>query len=202
MTPIVVEAEPRSIAELVFVAGLHPCRGCRGRDVSALELATTRADDRFVLDLVGACPRCRITRALQFTAACPPASLPRPERLELGGPEPSRIIPAVQFVAELDRLFVLIRGRFDRLPPAAWRRNARMIERAACSVIELMKFLDGNVIPAVALDAAGLADRATRFERYAAPWLRAERARYFELIERSTAVAPHVWHLEDLVYHK
>jgi hypothetical protein len=65
-----------------------------------------------------------------------------------------------------------------------------------------MKFLDGAEIPTSALDADGLDDRAARPERYTTGWLLAQRTRYFELIERSMAIAPHVWQLEDLVWLK
>lgn len=202
MTPTIVQGEPRSIAELVFVAGLHPCRGCRERELSALELITTRVDEGFVLDLVGPCPRCRSTRGLRFRSSREPASLPKPEWLSLGGPDPSRLITVVQLVTELDRLFGVVRTRLERLSRPMWRRNARAIDRAARCVIELMKFLDGAEMPTSALDAEGLADRAARPERYTADWLIAQRTRYLELIERSTLIAPHVWQLEDLVWLK
>jgi hypothetical protein len=108
----------------------------------------------------------------------------------------------VQFVGELDRLSGLIRTRLERMTAAMWRRNARAIERAARCAVELLKFVDGDAIPTDALDAGGLADRSVRAERYTADWVLAQRTRYFELVERSMAIAPHVWQLEDLVWLK
>jgi hypothetical protein len=191
---MIVDGEPRSVAEMVFVVGLVPCDGCQSREIAALELRELGPE----LVLTGPCPRCRRPREVRFRPRRDPRTRPRPPRLELGGPEPSELIRPVQLVAELDRLGPAIDWSPEQLAPVAWRANGQVMDRAARCALELVKFIpDGaDAIPDAALDDAGAADRRARPERYRREWLVAERDRYLELIERSIAQAARIEQLE------
>jgi hypothetical protein len=193
---MIVEGEPRSVAEMVFVVGLHPCEGCQGRDVASLELHELGSE----LVLTGPCPRCRTPREVRFRPQRDPRTRPRPPRLELGGPEPSQVIRPVQLVADLDRLGPAVDWKPELLAPAVWRSNGRIMDRAARCLIELLKFIpaDADAIPDAALDDAGRADRRARPERYDRGWLTAERDRYLALIDRSVAQAARIWSLDAI----
>jgi uncharacterized protein YjbI with pentapeptide repeats len=173
------EGQPRSLAEIRFVAELVPCPACGTGEVVSTEIEPWT--DRRILR--ARCKRCRTVREMAF--AIEPAISERLPPFHLG-PEgaPSTLLRPYQLVEELDR--IALRVAWEPVSPAVWRDNGPIAERATTCLVELVKFVPegADAIPDAALDAAGHADRQVRPERYELAWLVEERDRYLELMER------------------
>jgi uncharacterized protein YjbI with pentapeptide repeats len=188
-----IEGQLRSITELRFAAGLHPCPGCGGREVG--EMNTYLSAGRYFA--VVSCPDCRLSRKLSFRMRSHPPA-PSLERYALGGSEPSSVIRPVQFVEELDRVVAGVVWEPESLAPVTWRANLHAIHQAATCIVELLKFVPNGAdsVPATALDEAGRADALARPQKYQRAWLEAELDRYRDVFARHEKDGPRVYALE------
>jgi uncharacterized protein YjbI with pentapeptide repeats len=193
LVTIHIEGQLRSITELRFAAGLHPCPGCGGREVG--EMNTYLSAGRYFADV--SCPDCRLSRKLSFRMRSHPPA-PSLERYALGGSEPSSVIRPVQFVEELDRAGAGVVWEPESLAPVAWRANLDALHRAATCIVELLKFVPvgADSVPDSALDDAGRADVLARPEIYQRVWLEAELDRYRDLFSRHEKDGPRIYALE------
>lgn len=126
----------RSSAEMNFFASLQPCAKCGTLSRTGF---LTYGEQRKGCWLWGKCQGCGVglhfgfTRDSTFDASHP--------YLELGGPEPSRVITTEQFARELDRLTAEIRFDVpDPIPDDGWSAQYDRIERAMTCLLELGKF--------------------------------------------------------------
>ena len=126
---------PRSLAEMEFAASLEPCPHCGTTRSANLDLQG--AGRSWVLH--GPCPSCGKARSVSFTTDGSPLGREH-DRLELGGPEPSRIITPEQFAAELDRLLPATHSEPTTLDGAAWLEGTTLNDRAVMISRELLKF--------------------------------------------------------------
>jgi uncharacterized protein YjbI with pentapeptide repeats len=193
LVEINIEGQLRSITELRFAAGLHPCPGCGSRDVS--EMNTYLSGGRYFA--IVSCPDCRSSRKLSFRMRSNPPA-PSLERNDLGGSEPSSVILPVQFAEELDRVGAGVVWEPESLAPAAWRANLDALNRAATCIVELLKFVPGGAdsVPDPALNEAGRANAVARPEKYQRAWLDAELDRYRDLFSRHEKDGPRIYALE------
>ena len=169
-----IPGEPRSLAEMDFVAALTPCEACGQRSAHPLELAG--GDGRWVLH--GACAHCARPRELVFHAARDPRATP-PAALELGGPEPSVILTPAVLLGELAHLGGTIAVDARALDGAPWLANRAAVERARTALREL----DKHAGPDGALPGAPGTTRA---------WTRGEAARWDAIAAAITADAPRI----------
>ncbi len=192
-----IAGTPRSLAEMEFVAQLHPCASCGERRPAEL-----RARQRGpALQLHGPCPRCSTERVFEFEVT-PEVSQVKHGALELGGAEPSSLLAPHVLVAEIDRLVPSIVIEPERLDDHAWHTNLATVERVLTALNELAKFLpaDGATIPPTAhLEPAGVADAQARPERYTATWIREERTRWTAVTDRIAADAPRIYAMDPMV---
>lgn len=175
--------EPRSVAEMEFVAAMHPCEACGERRPIALRVGGIAG--RWILR--GTCPRCASAREFVFHSARDLIAEPH-ATLELGGPEPSRILPPEALLAEIDRLAPTIAADSRALPPDAWHANLAVVDRVRIALRELDKFVaDGRTI------ADGTADQRARPERYTRAWIRGELVRWDAVAAAIAADAPRIF---------
>lgn len=180
-------ARARSIHEMNFAASLEPCRTCGARiDPGRLSLA----GDGDAWALSGDCPRCRTPRGFSFRTHGDPLAAPS-ARDELGGPKPSEIIKPSRWLAEIDRLLIIVRPDPTQLGIVPWQTNRDDNTRLLICLNELLKFIpDGAAeIPLDALDPDEHADWVARPGHY-------QRARLSEL--RAAALALRARNVADL----
>jgi hypothetical protein len=151
-------ATARSFAEMKFATSLAPCPSCGSMVAPKTDLHG--ADTLWTLN--GACPACGAPRHFRFDTEGHPLKAEH-DRLELGGPTPSRIITAAQFAAELARLDRLVVDDPRGLDVAAWDAQAQLIDRAVTVTRELCKFPGASPLH---LDERERAE--ARAERYSA----------------------------------
>lgn len=156
----------RSLAEMHFAASLAPCAKC-GAAARRLDLYGNGGH----YSLTGKCPTCGKTLQYDFDCDGDPLNMPNAP-LELGGPEPSRVIAPKRFLDELARLDARI------LPPGTlgandWSSHYDDARRAAIVVLELCKFPPD-------------ASRA---------WLEAQSERVLDRLEAFDAESPRIWRL-------
>src|SRR5260221_13696952 len=169
-----IAGEPRSLAEMDFVAGLRPCEACGARGRVAWR--TGALGD--VWPVYAACPRCATERGFAFRSAADLADV-EPAPLELGGAAPSRIVEPFELVSEIDRLVPLVAADSARLAGAEWAANEAIVDRIRTALVELAKFVAGDAVPASAhRSAAAHHDVDARRERYTRAWITAERAHW------------------------
>src|SRR5262249_20618561 len=148
-----IAGEPRSLAEMDFVAGLRPCEACG--DWRLVAWQTSAHGD--VWTVRAACPRCATERAYAFRSHVDLAEL-EPGPLELGRAAPSAIVEPYELVREIDRLAPLVVVEPARLAAREWSANEATVDRIRTALVELAKFGD----PLPARSAAARRDAAAR----------------------------------------
>jgi len=190
-----IAGEPRSLAEMDFVAGMRPCEGCG--DWRPVAWRIGGVDHEWIVR--GTCPRCATERAYGFTCERDLVDVV-PRDLELGGAEPSRIVEPYELVCEIDRLVPTIVAASARLDGDAWLANELVVDRVRTALGELAKFLaPGAAMIEVDRTPAGRRDRAARPERYTRAWIAAERAHWDAVAARIAADAPRILAADRLV---
>lgn len=129
------EGTVRSTFEMQFAQSLQPCPKCGTR---APRFDLYGNGDDWILS--GLCPSCKLARRFDFKSAGDPMHLPPHPRLELGGPEPSRVITAAQFAAELERLIPFLGEDPATIAVSEWQERSRIGDRALTCINELRKF--------------------------------------------------------------
>jgi uncharacterized protein YjbI with pentapeptide repeats len=176
-----IAGRPRSLAEMLFVAGLLPCSACG--DHRPVEWHAGGRGATWTLR--GACPRCATQHSFEFICDCDPIAAPHAE-LELGGGEPSTVLDPHTLVLEIDRLMPTIAVRPGVLGDPQWSANWARLVRLRIALNELAKFLPAGA-QAIAVDGAAERDQRQRPERYARAWIEAERARWAQIAEQLAA---------------
>ena len=194
--PIRIAGEPRSIEEIEFVAGMHPCEACGDRREVAWRIgghgATWIASAR--------CARCGSERGVELECARDLLQAERPAPGELGGRAPSAVLEPIELVRELDRLLPTLLEDPTGLHEPDWSLNRRAVDRACTVLRELAKFLpEGEPAIAEHRSEAGREDQRARPERYARAWIAAELARWSELAERIARDAPRVFAADPIL---
>ena len=150
MPPIPLSGVPRSLAEMMFVAGMRACEQCGSWE--ALRWQTTGSGS--VWTVSGRCPRCASERSYVFQGE-PSLFEVQPPAGELGGAEPSQLVDARALVLEVERLTA----------------DEDQVDRALTALVELAKFL-----PPGAARVPGTDDEPGP-ERYTRAWIERELAR-------------------------
>ena len=151
-----------------FALSLLPCAGCGTRGEADLEFVGDR--NRPVLSFT--CPGCGTLRRYGFRFWGKPHPLDvTPGPMQLGGDDPSVLIPPEHFAAEVDRLAPTVVWEPEPLDPSSWRASYATVVRILTCLNELAKFPDS--------------------EQWAAP-----RQRYEGLLARYRADAPRIWAIE------
>jgi uncharacterized protein YjbI with pentapeptide repeats len=190
-----IAGEPRSLAEMDFVAGLRPCEACG--DWRLVAWRTSATGDTWTVH--AACPRCATERAYAFHSSADLAAIEAPP-LELGGPAPSALVEPFELVREIDRLVPLVAANPVQLAGDAWAANEAVVDRIRTALAELAKFLAGDAVPSAAhrsADARG--DARARPERYTRAWVTTERAHWAAIAARIAADGSRILAAERLV---
>lgn len=187
-------ARARSIHEMHFAASLEPCPTCGAR-IDPQQLSLAGDGDAWALS--GDCPRCRTPRGFSFRTHGDPLTAPS-ARDEVGGPKPSEIIKPSRWLAEIDRLLIIVRPDPTQLGIAPWQANRDDNKRLLICLNELLKFIpDGAAeIPLDALDPDERADWTARPEHYQRAWLSEQREGALALRARNVADLPRIEKLE------
>jgi len=190
-----IAGEPRSVAEMEFVAALYPCEACG--DDRPIATQVGGAGGRWILR--GTCPRCASAREFVFHSARDLIEVEHAE-LELGGPEPSRILAPAALLAEIDRLAPAVAADPRALAGDAWHANAGVVDRLRTALRELDKFVApaGDAI-APPHDAPGESDQRARPERYTRAWIRGELARWDAAAVAIAADAPRIYSADRML---
>jgi uncharacterized protein YjbI with pentapeptide repeats len=180
-----ITGEPRSVAEMEFVAGLHACEACG--DARPLDWRVGGEGTRWMLR--AACPRCATPRQFVFHSARDLIAAPH-GRLELGGAEPSAILSPAELVAEIDRLAPSAARDPSDLDGDAWYANSALVDRVLTALTELHKFVpaDELVIP-----QGGYPDQLLRPERYTRAWIRDQLVQWEVVAAVVAADAPRIF---------
>lgn len=185
-----IHGRPRSLAEMDFVAGMHPCDAC-----GSWEPATWRTGGSGDVWTVRAnCPRCDAERMYVFSSSEDLTEAEHPD-LELGGPEPSEVLDPYALMRELDRIAPMVSSRGADLVGPARERNWDLLERAQTALHELAKFVPVGAaeIPERAQRGEdALADRRARPERYTRAWIEQELAHWAGVEKQLVASRPAV----------
>jgi uncharacterized protein YjbI with pentapeptide repeats len=176
-----IAGTPRSLAEMLFVAGLRPCSACGDHRPVEWHAGGRGAE----WTLRGACSRCATQNSYAFVCDADPIAA-RHAELELGGSEPSTVLDPHTLVTEIDRLLPTIAVRPGVLADPMWSANWARLARLRTALNELAKFLPASA-EAIACEGAAEADQRHRPERYARAWIEAERARWGELAAQLAA---------------
>lgn len=158
----------RTSREMSFFASLASCPAC-GKRVDPDELTFYGSNDAW--SLTGWCPQCRGPLTFRFlTNGNPLDGIQPPGELGVGH---STVIAPRLFIDEIDRLSLTIEHDPTRLPIAAWMQNRDANGRVRVCLAELAKFLPAgaDTIPAARLGPEGVADQASRPERYQRTWI-------------------------------
>lgn len=125
----------RSTAEARYAVSLEACSSCGTRTPPRLDFYS----DREMCVMTGKCPQCGIVRRVDFTSPVDPIKLEH-DRLELGGPEPSELIPQASFAAELERLQPQLVADPRTIGVDEWLDAGHITDRAVIAARELCKF--------------------------------------------------------------
>jgi hypothetical protein len=161
-----IKGQPRSHAELGFALSLIPCPDCSATGPVQTE---SGGDLTFQPIYWWTCPGCGAERAYRFRI-WPVLPYDGPPTAHLGGDEPSRIIPADSFAAEVGRLVPLLHHEPETLAPDDWHPAWATLIRLRTCLNELAKF-DGRGLTdererADALHARFTADAPRNTARY------------------------------------
>ena len=166
-----LRGRPRSYVEMRFAVSLLPCAGCGTRGEADVEVV---GDTRRPI-LSWTCPGCGALRQYRFRFWGQPNPWHvSPGPMQLGGPDPSQLIPLARFVAEVDQLTPSVIWEPEGLDAPQWRTSYATVVRILTCVNELAKFGDPAMPPA---------DLATR---------------YADLLTRYQADAPRIWAIEAI----
>jgi hypothetical protein len=187
----------RSSAEMRFAASLEPCPTCGAAAPSKLDLYGNGP----TWSLVSKCPSCHTPRTFSFRSEIDPLKLPSPERLHLGGPEPSRVIHPHQLLAEVARLEPDLHADPSTIPLERWAAQSALNDRAATALVELCKFVVGDAIPDSSISDLDRAAKEEQPTHYTRQWLEAQRDRVLARADRFKADAPRVWMLRSGKLH-
>ncbi len=128
----------RSVAEARLYMDRQPCAGCGALGFDADAELVAHGDDLASV-YRGYCPTCGKRR--QFEFLLPEAFVP-PGRL--GGPEPSTLIDAGEFLALADGLSRQVPASPTGLDAAARQRAAADLGRAIAALEEVLKFIPAS----------------------------------------------------------
>jgi hypothetical protein len=187
---IAIPGEPRSLAEMHFVAGMDPCRACGDRQPLAWQ--TGGEGTRWIVR--ARCTRCGTLRSYQFESARDLLAVRHPSR-ELGGREPSRILDPYALVHEIDRLVPTIVTEPGQLIDPEWSRNFERIVRVQTALAELAKFIPTGEqrVPGIRhRDSRGHDDARARPERYSRMWIDETRVRWEAIAARLSREAAQI----------
>lgn len=173
-----IAGTPRSLAEMLFVAGLSPCSACG--DHRPVEWHAGGHGATWTLR--GACPRCATQHSYEFVCDRDPIAAGHGE-LELGGGEPSTVLDPHTLVQEIDRLMPAIAIRPGVLADPQWSANWARLVRLRIALNELAKFLPAGA-ETIAVEGAAERDQRQRPERYTRAWIFAERERWAQIAEQ------------------
>jgi uncharacterized protein YjbI with pentapeptide repeats len=139
--------EPRSWEEVRFAASLVACPGCGEPAPDASRLRPSALDK---ITLENQCAGCGTNWTVRFRIALergrPRRNLDAPpESCHLGGLDPSTVIRAEQFVAEIERLSPLLAPEPGKLGHTDWRRQWYLQRRLLTCVNELLKLRPNDV---------------------------------------------------------
>jgi hypothetical protein len=148
----------RSVAEEHLYMDLHPC-ACGEADWRQLKGVQRYADNELVKAFEGPCPRCGTPREFLFIVPETPFFAP----LGYGGPEPSSILDAGQFLAESDRLVRLVPASLAGLDEAARKQAQSRMAWGVAALEEVLKFIPAgaDAVPESAL----ISPESVRFSR-------------------------------------
>ena len=184
-----IAGEPRSLAEMDFVAGMRPCEACGDWRPVAWRTGGTGA----TWIVRGTCPRCANERAYAFASARDLVEV-EPAFPELGGDVPSAVVEPYDLLREIDRLVPAIVTEPTLLTGDAWHANEQVVDRVRTALVELAKFLaPGAAGITTERSAPARRDRTSRPERYTRAWIRSERAYWDVIAARIAADAPRIF---------